>query len=92
MSSSSEKKLKKCLGHVFSDYFNEFFSQHDEAIEIQDMYQVVIKEVEKSLIQYIFKKSDYNQTKAAMMLGLNRNTLRKKLTDLKITTSDKKRG
>ena len=40
---------------------------------------MVINTVEKPLLLYIMNKTEGNQSKAAKMLGLNRNTLRKKL-------------
>ena len=40
---------------------------------------MVINAVEKPLLLYIMNKTEGNQSKAAKMLGLNRNTLRKKL-------------
>ena len=43
------------------------------------IYEMVINTVEKPLLLYIMNKTEGNQSKAAKMLGLNRNTLRKKL-------------
>lgn len=45
-----------------------------------DLYALVLTEVEKSLLEATLQHSDYNQTKAAQVLGISRNTLRKKLT------------
>lgn len=43
------------------------------------LYDMVLARVEKPLLCAILKRVDGNQTKAADMLGINRNTLRKKL-------------
>lgn len=43
------------------------------------LYDMVLARVEKPLLYAILKRVDGNQTKAADMLGINRNTLRKKL-------------
>ena len=43
------------------------------------VYDMVLTRVEKPLLVSILKRVDGNQTRAADMLGINRNTLRKKL-------------
>ncbi|HEY6395130.1 MAG TPA: helix-turn-helix domain-containing protein, partial [Candidatus Binataceae bacterium] len=52
--------------------------------EPRDLYQKLIAEIERPLIELALKRAGGNQVKAARMLGLNRNTLRKKITDHKI--------
>ena len=42
---------------------------------------MVIDEVEKPLLEVVMQHSDFNQSRAARLLGINRNTLRKKLDD-----------
>ncbi len=49
-----------------------------------DIYDRVIAEVERPLIQLTLSTTRGNQIKAAAMLGLNRNTLRKKIRELAI--------
>ncbi len=49
-----------------------------------DIYDRVLAEVERPLIQMTLAATRGNQIKAAAMLGLNRNTLRKKIRDLEI--------
>jgi two-component system, NtrC family, nitrogen regulation response regulator GlnG len=44
----------------------------------------VIQRVEKPLITLVLKKTEGNQVRAANLLGINRNTLRKKIKDLGI--------
>jgi Fis family transcriptional regulator, factor for inversion stimulation protein len=44
-----------------------------------DLYNMVLNEVEKPLLETTLQQSGYNQTKAAKALGLSRSTLRKKL-------------
>lgn len=43
------------------------------------MYDMVLQEVEKPLLEVVMQHAKSNQSKAAQMLGINRNTLRKKL-------------
>jgi len=44
-----------------------------------NLYRIVIGEVEKALLESVMERVDHNQTKAARILGINRNTLRSKL-------------
>jgi two-component system nitrogen regulation response regulator GlnG len=49
--------------------------------EPRDLYERMVAELERPLIELALKRAGGNQVKAARMLGLNRNTLRKKITD-----------
>jgi two-component system nitrogen regulation response regulator GlnG len=51
---------------------------------VTDVYDKIIAEVERPLIRLTLAATRGNQIKAASMLGLNRNTLRKKIRDLEI--------
>jgi Fis family transcriptional regulator len=44
-----------------------------------DLYEMVLQQVEKPLIEFVLAKTEYNQCKSAQILGINRNTLRKKM-------------
>ncbi len=48
------------------------------------MYEMLICAVEKPLLEIVMQRADHNQSKAAQWLGLNRNTLRKKLVEHKL--------
>lgn len=56
-----------------------------------DVYQMVLAEIEAPLLEEIMAYTRNNQTKASLMLGLNRGTLRKKLKQYKLI-SDKDHG
>ncbi len=49
---------------------------------VQDLYNTLISAVERPLIEVVLERAGGNQVKAADMLGINRNTLRKKITEL----------
>ena len=51
---------------------------------MDNLYSLVIERVERPLIDLTLKKTNGNQIRAAQILGINRNTLRKKITDLRI--------
>jgi two-component system, NtrC family, nitrogen regulation response regulator GlnG len=59
-------------------------AHHDGGMAPSDIYDRVIAEVERPLIRLTLAATRGNQIKAAAMLGLNRNTLRKKIRDLDI--------
>lgn len=53
-----------------------------------DMYEMVIRCVERPLLEVVMKCAHQNQSKAAQMLGMTRNTLRKKLLSHQLITLD----
>ena len=69
-----KKNLPDNIDTLLDQYFNDLDGDEPTAI-----YEMVINTVEKPLLLYIMNKTEGNQSKAAKMLGLNRNTLRKKL-------------
>jgi Fis family transcriptional regulator len=52
-----------------------------------DVYQMVLAEIEAPLLREIMAYTRNNQTKASIMLGLNRGTLRKKLKQYNLISS-----
>jgi Fis family transcriptional regulator len=62
-------------------YFKDLSGENPNGV-----YDMVIQSVEKPLLLYIMNLAEGNQSKAADILGLNRNTLRKKLKLHKIET------
>ena len=55
-----------------------------EGYPMEDLYDEVISRVERPLIELVLERTGYNQLKAAEILGLNRNTLRKKIAERKV--------
>jgi len=49
-----------------------------------DVYEMVTSQVEEPMVKFVLNRTDYNQTKTAEILGINRNTLRKKIQQYKI--------
>ena len=72
------------LATAVERHIRQFLAAHRDGIGPSDIYDRVIAEVERPLIQLTLAATRGNQIKAAAMLGLNRNTLRKKLRDLEI--------
>ena len=67
-------ELADCVKKSLDDYFTHLDGQPPHAI-----YDMVLGCVEKPLLEFILNKVGGNQSKAAEVLGLNRNTLRKKM-------------
>ena len=72
------------LAQAVERHIRQFLAASRDGIPMRDIYDQVIAEVERPLIQMTLSATRGNQIKAAAMLGLNRNTLRKKIRDLDI--------
>jgi two-component system nitrogen regulation response regulator GlnG len=72
------------LARAVERHIKQFLSAHRDGMAPSDIYDRVLAEVERPLIQMTLAATRGNQIKAAAMLGLNRNTLRKKIRDLEI--------
>jgi Fis family transcriptional regulator len=71
------------IGHAVQRSLDEYFRRLDGE-PATDVYDMVIGHVERTLLVSIMARAEGNQTQAADMLGLNRNTLRTKLTKYKM--------
>ena len=71
---ADNKPLRDCVETALKNYF-----QNLEGHPVQDMYDMVLQEIEAPLFQAIMDYTKGNQSKAAILLGINRGTLRKKL-------------
>ncbi|MBB2198158.1 MAG: nitrogen regulation protein NR(I) [Gluconacetobacter sp.] len=75
---------KEPLADAVARHIRHFLASGQDGMPLHDIYDRVIAEVERPLIQMTLAATRGNQIKAAAMLGLNRNTLRKKIRDLEI--------
>ncbi len=78
--------VQSLLQNTIEDYIRNVSNQN---ITPKDLYDQVIQEVERPLIQYALKQCRGNQIRAAKMLGINRNTLHKKIKTLNIQVRKK---
>jgi two-component system nitrogen regulation response regulator GlnG len=72
------------LGAAVERHIRTLLSASRDGMPTRDIYDQVLAEVERPLIRLTLASTRGNQIKAAAMLGLNRNTLRKKIKDLAI--------
>ncbi len=63
-----------------------------EGYPLEDLYEEVISRVERPLIQLVLERTNNNQVRAAEMLGMNRNTLRKKIAERGVQLDDAPRS
>lgn len=66
------------LGVAVRDSLDEYFT-HLDGQPPHAIYDMVLSCIEKPMLEYVLNKVGGNQSKAAEMLGINRNTLRKKM-------------
>ena len=71
------------LSHQVSQSMRKYFQQLDGESP-NDVYNMVLNEVESSLLEIVMQQCDDNQTRASKMLGINRGTLRTKLKAYKL--------
>ena len=72
------------LSHTIDTLLQNYFAAHRGGLPAPGLYDRVLREVERPLISQTLTATRGNQVKAAHVLGLNRNTLRKKIRDLNI--------
>ena len=69
-------ELSDCVKRTLNRYFRDLDGQQPHAV-----YDMVLRCIEKPMLEVVMKQAGGNQTQAAEILGINRNTLRRKLTD-----------
>lgn len=72
-------------------HLKRYFDLHGGVLPPPGLYQRILKEVEIPLIEIALDATGGNQAKCADLLGINRNTLRKKITDLDIRVTRRRK-
>jgi Fis family transcriptional regulator len=75
----SKNHIEECVRASLEGYFKDL-----RGTEPGGMYNMMIRVMERPLLEVVMKQADDNQSRAAEWLGLNRNTLRKKLVEHKL--------
>lgn len=76
---SKRNNIQDCIRESLEAYFNDL-----KGAEPHGVYDMVVQAVEKPLLEVVMQHAEGNQSKAAEWLGINRNTLRRKLLDHKL--------
>ena len=75
----SKKHIEDAVRVSLERYFQDL-----RGIEPDNLHDMMVRVVEKPLLEVVMEQAEGNQSRAAQWLGLNRNTLRKKLLDHKL--------
>jgi len=75
----SKKQIEEVVRHSLEVYFKDLRGEDPD-----HLHNMMIHVMEKPLLAVVMKHAEGNQSRAAVWLGLNRNTLRKKLTEHKL--------
>lgn len=75
----SKKHIEECVRNSLEGYFKDL-----GGTDPGGMYDMMVRVVEKPLLEVVMQHAEQNQSRAAEWLGLNRNTLRKKLVEHKL--------
>lgn len=75
----SKKHIEECVRDSLEAYFRDL-----RGTEPDGLYDMLLRAVEKPLLDVVMQQAGHNQSRAAEWLGMNRNTLRKKLVEHKL--------
>jgi Fis family transcriptional regulator len=73
-----ERRSEKSLAVSVEKAVKEYLKTMDDQ-QVTDLYELVIREIEAPLLESVLQHTGNNQSQTAIILGLNRGTLRKKL-------------
>jgi Fis family transcriptional regulator len=76
---ATRKHIEECVRDSLEAYFRDLRGVDPTAI-----YDMILKVVERPLFETVMKHAEGNQSRAAEWLGINRNTLRRKLVEHKL--------
>ncbi|MGC4062388.1 Fis family transcriptional regulator [Aquabacterium sp.] len=75
----SKKNIQDCIRDNLEGYFHDLRGAEPHAV-----YDMVVNAVERPMLEVVMQRAEGNQSKAADWLGINRNTLRRKLLEHKL--------
>jgi Fis family transcriptional regulator len=75
----SKRHIEECIRDSLENYFKDL-----RGAEPHSVHAMVMSTVERPLLDVVLKHADGNQSRAADWLGINRNTLRRKLVEHKL--------
>ena len=85
---NTQKQVTTFLEKWLDKSIRQYVSAMDEESN-GHLHELIMGGIEKPLVEIVLKETGGNQTQAANILGVNRNTLRKKITEYKIKCNNK---
>jgi two-component system nitrogen regulation response regulator GlnG len=79
------------LGASVGRHLHRYFDLHGDMLPPDGLYGRILREIEVPLIEIALDATHGNQAKCADLLGINRNTLRKKITELEIEVTRRRK-
>ncbi len=79
------------LAATVEHHLRNYFAAHEHDLPAAGLYGRVLQEIERPLLEITLNECQGNQLRAAALLGLNRNTLRKKIRELGLQAGRQKR-
>ncbi len=79
------------LSDSIAAHLQRYFDLHGDDLPPAGLYQRILREMERPLIEIALDATGGNQAKCAELLGINRNTLRKKITSLDISVTRRRK-
>ena len=86
------QKTKKQVTSFLEKWLDKSIRQYVSAMDESNsghLHELIMEGIEKPLVEIVLKETSGNQTRAANILGINRNTLRKKIAEYDIKCNDK---
>jgi Fis family transcriptional regulator len=75
----SRKRIEDCIRDSLEQYFRDLHGSEPHSV-----HAMTLRAVEKPMLEVVMAHAEGNQSKAAQWLGINRNTLHRKLLDHKL--------
>lgn len=85
-SSSPAQAESEGLSATVERHLRDYFAAHEQGLPASGLYERILQEIERPLLAITLAECRGNQLRAAALLGLNRNTLRKKIRELGLAT------
>lgn len=80
------------LSSTVERHLRAYFDAHEHDLPASGLYDRVLQEIERPLLAIVLDECEGNQLRAAELLGLNRNTLRKKIRALGLAAGRRRGG
>jgi two-component system nitrogen regulation response regulator GlnG len=85
MNDLKEQSYNLGIKEIVQKYIKNYFDIHGEILPSDGLYSRFMNEVERPLIEETLRRLKGNQVRVAKLLGMNRNTLRRKIQELNIS-------